>query len=577
MIKTRLIKAVPESKKYIAANVVCQFVGLAASTVAVISIADYLQRLYEKSTANGDMLRLIIIVAASLIVRAVCIMLSEKAGFESSRSVKLILRKRITEKLLRLGCSYNSQTATAEVVQLAGEGVDQLETYFGAYLPQFFYAMLAPVFLFAVTSFFSLKTAVILLICVPLIPVSIVCVQKIAKRLLADYWVQYAKLGDSFLESLQGLTTLKIYQSDGHIHDKINSESERFRRITMKVLTMQLNSVTVMDIFAYGGAAAGIILAVLGFSKGEITLCGLISIVLLSAEFFLPMRKLGSYFHIAMNGMAASDKIFHLLDLPENNDGNLNVESGDISFDKVNFSYDDSREILKNISMDFPEKSFTAIIGESGCGKSTAAGIISGRNKGYSGSVKIGSIELRDISEKSLTKNVTLISCGSYIFGGTVREALLMADENAYDEKLWSVLERVRLAEFFRSENGLDTQLSPGGANLSGGQRQRIALARGILHDSSIYIFDEATSNIDVESEECILSEIRKMSAEKTVIMITHRLANAVNSDRIYAFEKGRIAESGTHSELVSGGGVYAKLWEKQSALEAIGGICETE
>ena len=575
MIKTRLIKTVPQSKKYIAANVVCQLVGLAASTAAVIAIADFLQKLYERSAAS--LLRLIITVAASLAVRAVCIMLSEKAGFEASREVKPLLRKKITEKLLRLGCSYNSQAATAEVVQLAGEGVDQLDTYFGAYLPQFFYAMLAPVFLFAVTSFFSLKTAAVLLICVPLIPVSIVCVQKIAKRLLSDYWVQYAKLGDSFLESLQGLTTLKINQSDGYMHDKINAESERFRRITMKVLTMQLNSVTVMDIFAYGGAAAGIILAVLGFAKGEITLCGFISIVLLSAEFFLPMRKLGSYFHIAMNGMAASDKIFHLLDLPENEDGKLAVISGNITFDSVNFSYDDSREILKNISMDFPEKSFTAIIGESGCGKSTAAGILSGRNKGYTGSVKIGGNELRDISEKSLTENVTLISCGSYIFGGTVRETLLMADETADDEKLWSVLERVRLGEFFRGEKGLDTEISAGGTNLSGGQRQRLALARGILHDSSIYIFDEATSNIDVESEECILSEIRKMSAEKTVIMITHRLANAVGADRIYALEKGRIAESGTHDELVKSGGIYAKLWEKQSALEAIGGTCETE
>lgn len=437
--------------------------------------------------------------------------------------------------------------------------------------------MIAPVFLFIVTAFFSLKTAVILLICVPLIPVSIVCVQKIAKRLLSDYWVQYAKLGDSFLESLQGLTMLKIYQSDGHIHDKIHAESERFRRITMKVLTMQLNSVTVMDIFAYGGAAAGIILAVLGFSNAELDLCGFVLIVLLSAEFFLPMRKLGSFFHIAMNGMAASDKIFDLLDLTENEDGKLTVNSGDISFDNVNFSYDDSREILKNISMEFPEKSFTAIIGECGCGKSTAAGILSGKNKGYSGSVKIGGNELREISEKSLTESVTLISCGSYIFGGTVRENLLMADKNADDERLWSVLERVRLEEFFRNENGLDTELASGGANLSGGRRQRLALARGILHDSDIYIFDEATSNIDVESEECILSEIHKMSAEKTVIMITHRLANAVGADRIYAFEKGKIAESGTHSELVQKGGIYTKLREKQSSLEAIGGLCETK
>lgn len=577
MIKTRLIKAVPESKKFIAANVICQLVGLAAGTAAVISIADFLQRLYEKSASDSDLIRFFIIIAVALAIRIICIMLVEKAGFEASKPVKLMLRKKITEKLLRLGCSYNSQASTAEVVQLAGEGVDQLETYFGAYLPQFFYAMAAPIFLFAVTSFFSLKTAVVLLICVPLIPVSIVCVQKIAKRLLADYWVQYAKLGDSFLESIQGLTTLKIYQSDRSFHEKINAESERFRRITMKVLTMQLNSVTVMDIFAYGGASAGIILAVLGFSKGKISLCGFIPIVLLSAELFLPMRRLGSYFHIAMNGMAASDKIFHLLDLPENEEGRLEIYSGDISFDNVNFSYDDSREILKNISMKFPERSFSAIIGESGCGKSTAAGLLSGRNKGYLGSVKIGGNELRDISEKSLTDNVTLISCSSYIFGGTVREALLMADENSNDERLWSILERVRLADFFRSENGLDTQITAGGANLSGGQRQRLALARGILHDSRIYIFDEATSNIDVESEECILSEIRKMSAEKTVIMITHRLANAVNADRIYAFERGYITESGTHSELVNSGGIYAKLWEKQSALEAIGGKCETE
>lgn len=577
MIKTRLIKAVPESKKYIAANVICQVLGLAASTAIIISIADFLQDLYNGKVSDGCAFRFVFVILISLSVRSVCIILAEKAGFEASKSVKLLLRRKITEKLLRLGCGYNSQTSTAEIVQLAGEGVDQLETYFGAYLPQFFYAMLAPFFLFAVTSFFSLKTALILLICVPLIPFSIVCVQKIAKRLLADYWVQYAKLGDSFLESLQGLTTLKIYQSDGYIHNKINAESERFRRITMKVLTMQLNSVTIMDIFAYGGAAAGIILAVSEFAKGKISLCGLISIVLLSAEFFLPMRKLGSYFHIAMNGMAASDKIFHLLDLPEKNDGSLAVKSGNIVFENVDFSYDNTRQILKKISMEFPEKSFTAIVGESGCGKSTAAGILSGRNKGYSGSVKVGKNELRDISEKSLTENITLISCGSYIFGGTVRENLLIADENADDNDLWRVLDRVRLGDFFRSENGLDTVIAAGGANLSGGQRQRLALARGILHKSKIYIFDEATSNIDIESEECILSEIRRMSAEKTVIMITHRLANAVDADRIYAFENGQIAEYGTHSELVSSGGIYAEMWNKQSELEAIGGRFETE
>lgn len=569
MIKKRLIRIVPQSKKYIAANVIFQLVGLAASIVAVFAAASYLQKLWL-GTADGRSLAALIISA--LAVRAVCLYFSTRMSFLSSKSVKLTLRQMITEKLLRLGRGYSSQTASSEVVQLAGEGVDQLETYFGACLPQFFYAMAAPLCLFAAMCFISVKAAVILLVCVPLIPVSIVAVQKIAKRLLSAYWGQYAKLGDSFLESLQGLTTLKIYNTDDRMHKKINAESENFRRITMKVLTMQLNSVTVMDIFAYGGAAAGIITVALEFSARNINLFGCTAIILLSAEFFLPMRKLGSFFHIAMNGMAASDKIFALLDLPEPTRGTLTAGSGGIEIHGLRYSYTEEREVLHGLEMSFGERGFYDIVGENGCGKSTVAGVLSGKNRGYLGSVKIGGTELSEISPDSLMRTVTLVSHNSFIFSGTVRENLLAGKNDIPDERLWEALERVRLADFFKAQGGLDAQISERASNLSGGQRQRLALARGILHDSAVYIFDEATSNIDSESEECILTEIQRIAQEKCVIMISHRLANVRNADRIYVLENGVAAESGQHAQIIENGGLYSRLHKAQSELEQLGG-----
>lgn len=571
MIKKRLIRIVPQSKKYIAANVLFQLVGLAASIVAVFSAASYLQKL-RLGTADGMSLAALIISVLAVAVRAVCLYLSTRMSFLSSKSVKLTLRQMITEKLLRLGRGFSAQTASSEVVQLAGEGVDQLETSFGAYLPQFFYAMAAPLCLFAAMCFISVKAAVILLGCVPLIPVSIVAVQKIAKRLLSAYWGQYAKLGDSFLESLQGLTTLKIYNTDDRMHEKINAESENFRRITMKVLTMQLNSVTVMDIFAYGGAAAGIITAALEFAAGNIDLFGCVAIILLSAEFFLPMRKLGSFFHIAMNGMAASDKIFALLDLPEPTRGTLTAGKGGIEIHGLRYSYTEEREVLHGLEISFGEHGFYGIVGESGCGKSTVAGILSGKNRGYLGSVKIGGTELSEISPDSLMRTVTLVSHNSFIFSGTVRENLLAGKSDVPDERLWEALERVRLADFFKAEGGLDAQISERAANLSGGQRQRLALARGILHDSAVYIFDEATSNIDSESEECILTEIQRMAREKCVIMISHRLANVHNADIIYVLENGVAAESGQHAQIIENGGLYSRLHKAQSELEQLGG-----
>jgi ABC-type transport system involved in cytochrome bd biosynthesis fused ATPase/permease subunit len=447
--------------------------------------------------------------------------------------------------------------------------VDQLETYFAAYLPQFFYAMLAPLTLFVYLAGINLPAAVVLLICVPLIPVAIAAVQTWAKKLLSRYWGQYTALGDTFLENLQGLTTLKIYQADEYKQQQMNEQAEQFRKITMKVLTMQLNSITIMDLIAYGGAALGVILAAAQYRAGHVTLSGALLIILLAADFFLPMRLLGSYFHIAMNGMAASDKIFRLLDLPEPEHGAAAVPADcTICCREVRFSYEADREILHGIDLQLPRGSFTAIVGESGCGKSTLSALLMGRSRGYTGSITIGGVELRELSEESLMKNFTYVSHRSYLFKGTVRENLQMGKPDAGDAELWAALERANLADFLRGENGLDTPLAESAANLSGGQRQRLALARALLHDSPVYIFDEATSNIDVESENDIMAQIFDLARTKTVLLISHRLANVVGADCIYALESGNVAEHGTHDELLARNGLYARLWEAQQALE---------
>ena len=569
MINKRLIGTVKESKKYIAGNVICQWVSLAANISMMGAIARMLQSLYEGNTQDGQIGITAVIAVIAVIVRFVCAVLSSRMGYLSSKAVKKTLREMIYKKLLRLGTSYKEQANTSEVVQVAVEGVDQLETYFGAYLPQFFYAMLAPLTLFGVLSFVNFPAAIVLLICVPMIPVTIVMIQRWAKKLLAKYWGQYTALGDTFLENLQGLTTTKIYQADEFKHKEMNEQSEHFRRITMKVLTMQLNSITIMDLIAYGGAALGVILATTQFQAGHIDLAGCLMIILLAADFFLPMRMLGSFFHIAMNGMAASDKIFRLLDLPEPEQKTAIVpEDYSIVCKNLHFSYEADREILHGVDMTFPKGSFTAIVGESGCGKSTIAAILMGRNKGYTGDITVDGTPLSEISEASLMENFTYISHQSYLFKGTVRDNLLMARTNAGEDTLWQVLEQVNLADFLRSEKGLDTVLNEKASNLSGGQCQRLALARALLHDSPVYIFDEATSNIDVESENDIMAQIHALAKTKTVILISHRLANVVGADNIYVLDKGNIVENGNHDALLAANGTYAKLWNAQQELE---------
>ncbi|MBS6195209.1 MAG: ABC transporter ATP-binding protein/permease [Clostridiales bacterium] len=571
MIDKRLIGTVSESKKYIAGNVICQWISLAANIVMMFRITRLLAELFQKTADRKIFIITALAAVIAVMIRFVCAALSAKMGYLSSKAVKKTLREKIYKKLLRLGTSYKEQAQTSEVVQVAVEGVDQLETYFGAYLPQFFYAVLAPLTLFAVLCFVNVPSAVVLLVCVPMIPVAIAAVQTWAKKLLSKYWGQYTALGDTFLENLQGLTTLKIYQADEFKNGEMNAEAEKFRKITMKVLTMQLNSITIMDFIAYGGAALGMVMAATQFGAGKVSLAGCLLIILLSADFFIPMRQLGSFFHIAMNGMAASGKIFRLLDLPEKEEKKNGCTEGDIICRDLCFTYDGERQVLDNVNMTFEKEKFTAVVGESGCGKSTVSAILMGRNKGYTGPVSVGGTELSEINETSLMENITYISHQSYLFKGTVRENLLMGKPDASDEELWAVLEKVNLADFVRSEKGLDTALMEKAANLSGGQCQRLALARALLHDSPVYIFDESTSNIDVESENDIMNEILSLTKTKTVILISHRLANVVKADTIYVMTKGQVAESGSHKELLSNGAVYEKLWTAQQSLENYG------
>lgn len=568
MIKTKLIKLLADSKKYIAYNIFWQWAALISQIIIVYIIANIIAKL-PAPLNYMDVVKLL----AALAVRFVSDRLASMASYRASVDVKRVLREKIFDKLLRLGSSYNEQIATSQVVQLATEGVEQLETYFGKYIPQLFYSMLAPVTLFVVLAFVSVKAAAVLLICVPLIPVSIVAVQKFAKKLLNKYWGIYTELGDSFLENLQGLTTLKIYKADEMKAGQMDEEAQRFRNVTMKVLTMQLNSTSVMDIMAYGGAATGMVVAVSEYYTGNIDAAGAVMIVFLAAEFFLPLRLLGSFFHIAMNGMAASDRIFELLDMHEDDNSETAVINGadegiEIDISNLSFSYDGERNVLENISFELKNGSFVSLVGESGCGKSTIAGILMKRVTGWKGSVTVNGQDIRNISDIDIMKNITLVSHDSYLFKGTVRDNLMMGSPMASDDMMTAVLRRVNLADFVESEGGLDMQLNERASNLSGGQKQRFAMARALLKDSGVYIFDEATSNIDIESEEMIMSVIRELAKTKSVLLISHRLANVVNSDDIYMLKDGVIVESGTHDELTANKKAYADMYENQMKLE---------
>lgn len=592
MINKRLIGICKDSKKYMILTVIANMISIICNILIVILIGGFINSLYLgekfandltmikamkdfKITDNISLFNGVICIAILLIIRYSSNILYGKFSHLASANARVTLRELIYKKLLRLGPGYSNVESTAAVVQMSIEGVEQLEIYFGKYLPQFFYSMLAPITLFIFISFISLKAALVFIVCVPLIPLSIIAIMKIAKRILKAYWKNYSNLGGRFLENLQGLTTLKVFNLDEEKHEQMNSEAERFRRITMKVLSMQLNSINIMDFIAFGGAALGTIVALNQFRNGQLLAGDLLIIILLSSEFFIPLRLLGSYFHIAMNGMTASDRIFELLDSEEKekNTKEITNELDDVSieFEDVTFSYDGKRRVLNNINLEVNKGQLVAIVGESGSGKSTIASLILNSYSATSGKIKVNDINIENISSDDLYKKISLVSTNSYIFNGTILDNLLMGNRNAKDEEIDDALKKSRLDEFINSlKDGVNTNVGEGGNSLSGGQKQRLSLARAILADREMIIFDEATSNIDVESEEAIWKAIYELAVNKTILVISHRLANVTKADSIYVMKNGYLVEHGNHEELLSLKGEYLNMINKQNELENI-------
>ena len=583
MINKRLISLCSQSKKYIGLTILANWVAIICNIITIILIGQFVNTIYVGGISSITMESIFkpgIIILILLITRFISNILYAKFSNLASSEARTTLRELVYKKLLKLGTGYSGVESTSSIVQVMVEGVEQLEIYFGKYLPQFFYSLLVPVTLFIFMSFISFKAALVFILCVPLIPVSIIAIMKIAKRILKDYWKSYSDLGGSFLENLQGLTTLKVFDMDEERHQKMNVEAEKFRKITMKVLSMQLNSITIMDLVAFGGAAAGTIVALIQFSNGQLLPGSLLIIILLSSEFFIPLRLLGSYFHIAMNGMAASDRIFGILDAEERQkdiDESINEIKEDINviLKDVTFSYDGDREVLKNINMDITPKGIVAIVGESGSGKSTIASVILNNYKVNKGQILLNSMDIENLNTNLIYENVGLISTNSYIFNGSILDNLLVGKNDATKEEINVALKTARLYDFVQGlKDGLNTNVGEGGSGLSGGQKQRLALARAILADRKMIIFDEATSNIDVESEEAIWEAIYDLSKDKTILVISHRLANVREAKKIYVMNKGELVEEGTHNELMELKGYYKNMVNKQNELEEIREVC---
>ena len=573
MFEKRLFSLVPQATPYIVASVLFKWIALMANITVMWVLARILGGVVTGGLptviAVDALVQAALPLAAAIIVRAASIYLAQRAGDKAAFEAVRRVRSLVYDKLTALGPSYTETVPTAEAVQTSVEGATQLQVYFGGYLPQLFFAGLAPITLFVLLVGQAGLPTALLLACVPVIPVSIMMVMRNAKKIGAEYWGSYVDLGGMFLEAVQGLTTLKVYQADRDWHKRINAESERFRGATMRLLVMQLRSICVMDLVVYVGAALGIIVAALQLAGGKISFEAAFLIVFLSQEFFLPMRRLGSLFHTAMNGMAASRRMFGILDTPEPERGDVELDGrGDIELAGVSYAYGD-RTVLDSASATIAHGSLVALVGESGGGKSTLAGIIAGRKGAYRGSVRIGGVELRDVTAASLMRAVTLVPTNGYLFAGTLRDNLLLAQPNATDTELLRALDRTRVAAFVQANGGLDMVINEGGTNLSGGQRQRVCMARALLHDSPIYVFDEATSNVDAASEAAIGEVIASLAGEHTVIVVAHRLSTIVNADQILVLERGRIAEHGTHGELLATAGAYARMWDSQEQLSA--------
>ena len=576
MFNKRLLSICDSSKKWIGLTVLMNWISIICNIALILFIGTTVDKLMN-GNLNLNVISTSLFIIAMLSIRFVANFMSTKFSLHSSSEVKKTLRSTIYEKLLSLGVNYTDAISTSSTVQIAVDGVEQLEIYFGRFMPQLFYSLLAPLTLFAVMSFISFKTAIVLLICVPLIPMTIMAVMKIAKKLLSKYWGVYTDLGDSFLENLQGLTTLKMFDIDEDKNKEMNDNAEHFRKITMKVLSMQLNSITIMDLIAFGGSAIGILIAIAEFRAGLLTAGQVLIIILLSAEFFIPMRLLGSFFHVAMNGISASERMFKLLDteveeIKDLDEAKLaNLNNINIELRNVDFSYDKERKVLENINIEMKNNKMIALVGESGCGKSTITNLLLKQNKVDSGEILLNGINLNEIPFDVLTKKVGFINHSAYIFNGSIEDNIRMGKNDASYDEIYDALKKANLYEFVMSlPQKLNTNVGEGGSLLSGGQKQRLALARTIITDPEIYIFDEATSNIDVESEEKVWESIYKLAKNKTVIVISHRLANVKNAHAIYVLDKGHIVEHGKHKELMMTKNKYYELVTHQQNLENI-------
>ncbi len=570
MIDKKLLGLLGKNKKYIFYTVALMIVGLIAN-IAITACICYAIGLASRFDQNSDgilFIRIAVIALISIILRYITSRLSGSLKDLLGRKVKKDLRERVYNKIVQLGVRSADGMSMAGLTQVSMEGVEQLDLYYTSYIPQFFYAMIAPVILFCITVWIDWRVAAVLLIGVPLIPVSIIAVSKYAKKIFAKYWGKYTSMGDSFLDSVQGLRELKIFQADGAQHIKMKETSEEFRKITMKVLIMQLASTTIMDLVAYGGAAIGIAIAVLDVVNMGLSPFGALFLILVSVDFFLPLRAFGSAFHIAMNGASAGSKILSLLEQPDPVWGKDKVTDTQLSLENLMFSYDGKRDVLKNINMTFPKTGMTAIVGESGCGKSSIVNMIYAELRPKSGSVTAGGIAIEKFQREDYYSHIAIVSYNTYIFNETVRSNFMLAKNNVTDEEIYEALEKVNIADFIRNNGGLDKMITEDGSNISGGQKQRLALAVNLVADKEIYVFDEATSNIDIESETIIMKNIKELSKSKSVIVISHRLANIVNADFIYYMESGEVKESGTHEELIEKQGGYARLYKAQKELE---------
>ena len=571
MIDKNLLRLLGDIKKYIFYVVGLMALGLFANVGITASICWAINLAIHYNEYSGGAIIFLwpaVCAVVGIVIRYTASRLVGDLKDLLGRKAKKDLRERVYNKIVKLGVRSTDGMSMAGLTQVSMEGVEQLDLYYSSYIPQFFYAMLAPFILFGITVGIQWQVALVLLCCVPLIPVSIIAVSKYAKKIFAKYWGKYTAMGDSFLDSVQGLKELKIFKADEAQHGKMNETSEDFRKITMKVLVMQLASTTIMDLVAYGGAGLGIAMSIVAVTKWGLSPVAALFLILVAVDFFLPLRAFGSAFHVAMNGASAGKKILSLLEQPDPVWGEDEVEDTELKVENVTFSYDGKRDVLKNVTMTFPKTGMTSIVGESGCGKSTVVNMLFGAFRPKSGVVTVGGKAIESLLRESYYSHLAVVSYNTYIFNETVRANFMLANKAVTDEEIYTVLQKVNLADFIRENGGLDKVITEDAANISGGQKQRLALAVNLVANKDIYVFDEATSNIDIESEAIIMANIKELSKTKAVIVISHRLANVVPSDLIYYMESGELKESGTHDELIAKGGGYAKLYTTQKNLE---------